>query len=85
MAEAATLLRRLYGPSAAKLLARDLDVSPSATKKWLVEGVPVSRIPRVLAQSYAELDRQMSELAELEAELDRLAAPYRRLLRRERG
>ena len=82
MAEAATLFRRLYGPGAAKQLARTHNVSPSATKKWLTGSWPAGRLPASIEHGYAELERRLAELAEIEAELDRLAVEYRRLLRR---
>jgi hypothetical protein len=80
MSEAATLFRRLYGPHAAKQLARQHNVSASAAKKWLQGGWPEARLPAGIVHGYAEIERQVAQLAELEAELDRLAAEYRRLL-----
>lgn len=76
----AAVLRRVYGRHAAKVLAREHQVSPSATKKWLAGEVPAARAGRVVAQARLRLDRRLDELAELEAELDRIAGDYRRLI-----
>jgi hypothetical protein len=79
---AATVFRRLYGPGAAKRIARAHRVSPSAAKKWLAGDWPSGRLAAGLEHGYAELERQLAELAELEAALDTMAGDWRRVIQR---
>lgn len=70
---AASSLRLIYGPNAAKKIAREFDVAVVTAKTWLAGRIPAGRERQIALALIAECDRVDALIAETRKNLAEVA------------
>lgn len=70
----ADFLRVIYGAKVRKKVALAHSVSEETAKKWLADGVPLSRLYRMTAQLRADIARHQAEVEQVQQFIERVEA-----------